>query len=92
MARNCVPQSLIDKLERKKARLETYRKREEYLLSDEGVKSYGIGSRNVTRYDTALADITKQIDKLEQEIEDLENLICRGSKRKSFGVVPRDDY
>ena len=43
-----------EQIERKKKRLQLYYDREAEMLSQDGVKSYAIGSRNLTRYDTAL--------------------------------------
>lgn len=82
--------TLQAELERKRARLESYYKREELMLSPDGIKSYGIGSRNASRYDTALSDVQKIIKTLENEITELEALLNGGSPRKAIGVVPRD--
>jgi hypothetical protein len=74
----------------KRARLAAYRERELTMLSPDGVKSYGIGSRNIQRYDTALKDVQEMIAKLEQEIAELEGLLGGQKPRKAVGVVPRD--
>ena len=74
-------------LERKKKRLELYYKKEEQMLSPDGVQAYGIGSRNVERYRTDLARIQAQIKELETEIREEES----GRRpRKAVAVVPRD--
>ena len=73
-------------IESKKKRLEMYKVREETMLSPDGVKSYGIGSRNLQRYDTALKDIQAMIEKLEDEIAELES----NSARRAVAVVPMD--
>lgn len=82
------------KLEQKRKRLKMYLDREEYLLSPDGVQSYGIGagsgSRNVQRYNTDLADLQKMIKQLEDEIEELEGLAEGQHPRKAFGIVPKD--
>lgn len=82
------------KLGRKRKRLQMYLDREEYLLSPDGVQSYGIGagsgSRNVQRYNTDLADLQKMIKQLEDEIEELEGLAEGQRPRKAFGIVPKD--
>ena len=82
------------KLEQKRKRLKMYLDREEYLLSPDGVQSYGIGagsgSRNVQRYNTDLADLQKMIKQLEDEIEELEQLAEGQRPRKAFGIVPKD--
>lgn len=60
----------------------------EALLSG-GVKSYAIGSRNLTRFD--LPELEETIDKLEKEIDCLETELQNGGKRrKAVGVVMRD--
>ena len=59
---------LQEKIKNKKIRLEAYQKRELLMLSPEGVQSYGIGSRNVARYNTDLATVRNAIKELEAEI------------------------
>ena len=63
----------------KRNRLELYLKREAEML-DGGVQSYGIGSRNLARYNTDL----------EADIEALEAALNGEKPRKAVGVVPRD--
>lgn len=75
------------RLERKKRRLDMYYKKEEQMLSPEGVQSYGIGSRNVQRYNTDLRAIQSQIEKLEDEIKEEES---KGKPRKAVAAVPMD--
>jgi DNA anti-recombination protein RmuC len=81
---------LEEQLTQKKRRLQLYYDRETEMLSQEGVKSYGIGSRNLTRYDTALKDIQDKIKTLESEITQLENALKGVKPRRAVGVVPRD--
>lgn len=57
------------------------------LLSGQ-VQSYAIGSRNLTRLD--LAQLKKEIDALEKEIDELTALLSGGTRRRALGVVPRD--
>ena len=52
------------------------------------VKSYAIGSRNLTKFD--LPQLEDSIAKLEKEVDALESMINGGKKRKAMGVVPRD--
>ena len=75
-------------LEKKQARLDLYYKREEKMLTD-GVQSYGLGSRSLTRYNTDLAQVRDAINKLEEEIEELEGLISGNKSRKCRVVIPR---
>lgn len=73
----------------KRGRLELYLKREAEILSG-GVQSYGIGSRNLTRYNTDLNTIRAAIKELEEEISILEGACNCQKARKAVGVVPRD--
>ena len=82
-------ESIREKLEAKKARLSAYLDRETEMLTG-GVQSYGIGSRNLTRYQTDLSNIRAAIKELEKEIEQLENQLGGRTSRRAIGVVPRD--
>lgn len=82
-------QQLIERLEIKRKRLSLYYVREEKMLSD-GVQSYGVGSRNLSRYQTDLSKVQEQISKLEEEIRELEGRLNKQKPRKAFGVVPMD--
>jgi len=82
-------EELAATIESKKKRLELYLKREAEML-DGGVQSYGLGSRNVTRYNTDLAQIRASIKELEREIAILEGQQAGKKPRKAVGVVPRD--
>lgn len=63
--------------------------REAYIaLVDGGVQSYTIGSRSLTRLD--LAKITSEIKGHEKAIDELEELLKGGKRRKAVGVVARD--
>ena len=62
--------------------------RKAYLaLLEGGVKAYTIGSRSLTKFD--LPQLEESIEKHEQEIEELENMLNGGARRKFVGVVPR---
>ena len=78
------------RLTEKKERLKRYLDREKFMLSPDAVQSYGVGSRNLQRYSTDLADIQEMIKVLESEIADLENRLGGQRPRKSVGVIPRD--
>lgn len=71
-------------------RLELYLAREKEMLSKDGVQGYTIGSRNLQRYQTGLADIQKTIDQLQKRIRELEEELAGRSARRAVGVVPRD--
>lgn len=75
-------------IEKKQLRLELYYKQEEKMLTD-GVQSYGVGSRSLTRYNTDLAQIRDTISKLEEEIEELKGLISGNKSRKVKSVIFR---
>lgn len=75
-------------LEKKQARLDLYYAQEEKMLTG-GVQSYGLGSRNVAKYNTDLAQIRTAIKELEAEIEELEGLISGKKSRRCKGVVLR---
>ena len=77
-------------LENKKKRLQSYYEHEKYMLSPDGVKSYGMGTRNIQRYEIALKDIQSGIKVLEQEIAELEAVSSGRSPRRAVAVVPRD--
>lgn len=77
-----------------KVRIEFHRNaaeklREAYInLVDGGVQSYTIGSRSLTRFD--LEKIMSEIKGHEKTIDELENLLRGGKRRKAVGVVARD--
>ncbi len=73
------------RIETLQTRLDLYLKREAEMLSG-GVQSYGVGTRNASRYNTDLAEIRRAITDLQNEIDEL----SAGSRRKAVGVVPRD--
>ncbi len=79
-----------EKIEQKKERLKMYLEKESYMLSKNGVQSYGTGSRSAARYDLDIAEIRRAIEKLEKEIEELEGLEAGRKPRKIVGVVIRD--
>ena len=81
--------SIEAELAAKRRRLELYYKRETEML-DGGVQSYGIGSRNLSRYQTDLSNIRAAIKELEGEIESLEGALAGQKPRRAVGVVPRD--
>ncbi|MDE7425567.1 MAG: hypothetical protein K2N51_18055 [Lachnospiraceae bacterium] len=63
-----------------------YYQAEEAILG--GAQSYSLGTRSLTRAN--LADIRTMIDKLEDEISELESIVDGRKPRKAFAVVPRD--
>lgn len=79
-----------EELEQTRQRLKSYLDREQEMLSKDGVKAYGIGSRNLQRYDTSLADVQKAIDSLRKRIRELEAELAGGKPRRAMAVTPRD--
>lgn len=77
-------------LAQKKERLKMYYEREKYLLSPDAVQSYGVGTRNLQRYNTDLSDIQNMIKKLEDEVAELEATVNGDKPRKAVGVVVCD--
>ena len=75
------------RLAEKKAQLEAANKAYTALLSG-GVKSYAIGSRNLTKLD--IPQLENTISKLEKEVDYLETEIAGGKRRGAVGVVLRD--
>lgn len=82
-------QRLKKALQEKIERRQFYLDREKVMLTG-GVQSYGIGSRNLARYNTDLAQIRAAIKELESEIEEMENLLSEEPTRKRIGLVFRD--
>lgn len=77
-------------LEATRARLNKYLEREDEMLSKDGVQSYSIGSRNLQRYQTSLADLQDMIEKLRKRVRELEAELAGQAPRRALGVVPRD--
>lgn len=75
------------RLEFRREALEQARNAYIALLSG-GVKSYAIGSRNLTKFD--IPQLEESISKLEKEVDQLEKVLCGGKPRKAVGVIPRD--
>ncbi len=82
-------QYIKKQIEEKRERLQAYRQKELEILAG-GVQSYGIGSRNLTRYNVDLSTIREAIKELEAEIAALEAQYAGGKPRKAVGVIPRD--
>lgn len=70
-------------------RLTAYRARELEMLSG-GVQSYGVGTRNLTRYNTDLGAVRDTIAELENKLDELYAQLGTGRPRKAVAVVPRD--
>ena len=85
MSREEIEQAIKDK----KDRLAAYLAREKEMLTN-GVQSYGVGTRNLTRYNTDLSTVRKAIKELEDEIKNLEGQLTGKHPRRAVGVVPRD--
>ena len=87
---NCRKKERIEnKLKDLRDRLALYRKREKEML-DGGVQSYGVETRNLSRYNTDLSTVRKAIKEIENEIAELEDQLDGIKPRRAVGVVPRD--
>lgn len=84
-------QRLEAQLQEKKERRKLYIERERVMLTG-GVQSYGIGTRNLSRYNTGLSQIRAVIKELDAEIEELENLLSEEPARKRVSLVYRDSW
>lgn len=84
-------QRLEAQLQEKKERRKLYIERERVMLTG-GVQSYGIGTRNLSRYNTDLSQIRAVIKELDVEIEELENLLSEEPARKRVSLVYRDSW
>lgn len=84
-------QRLEAQLQEKKERRKLYIERERVMLTG-GVQSYGIGTRNLSRYNTDLSQIRAVIKELDAEIEELENLLSEEPARKRVSLVYRDSW
>ena len=82
--------SITQELEQTRTRLNMYIKREETMLSPEGVQMYTIGSRSLQRYQTDLRAVQEMIEKLRKRVRELEAELAGQSPRRALGVVPRD--
>lgn len=80
---------IIRRLEKINERLESYYAKEKEMLAADGIQSYTIGSRTVSRYQYS-NNIKEQIGRLEDERDELENLLNGISPRKAMAAVPRD--
>ncbi len=80
---------IMRRLEKINERLESYYAKEKELMSADGIQSYTIGSRTISRYQLS-SNIKEQIGKLEDERDELENLLNGIHPRKAMAAVPRD--
>ena len=72
----------------KQERLQLYKDMEVKILTD-NAQSYSLGSRSKTNYNMSLSEIRTAIQKLEEEIEELDGLISGKSSRKVISIIPR---
>lgn len=73
-------------IEKKTALLGDYREYEKAIIAGRVVKSYGLGSRNLTRETLTLSEVRKIIKELESEIAQLEAKLngARGRRIATF--------
>lgn len=72
----------------KQERLKLYKDMEVKMLTG-SAQSYSLGSRSKTNYNMTLSEIRAAIQKLEEEIEELEGLISGTRSRKCVAIIPR---
>ena len=84
-------QRIEGEIAEKKERRKFYLEREKTMLTG-GAQSYGIGSRNLTRYTTELSQIRAAIKELDAEIKELEAKLDNQPSRKRVGLVFRDSW
>ena len=84
-------QRLEERLAEKRELLELYKARLKRILAD-GVQAYGIGTRNISRYNLDVSKLQDQIDELETEIDALEDKLagCYGGARAMVQIVNND--
>jgi hypothetical protein len=80
---------IVRRIDKINERLESYYAKEKELMAANGIQSYTIGSRTISRYQYN-SNIREQIGKLEDERDELENLLNGIRPRKAFAIVPRD--
>ena len=72
----------------KQERLQLYKDMEVKMLTG-SAQSYSLGSRSKTNYNMSLSEIRAAIQKLEEEIEELEGIISGTRSRKCVAIIPR---
>ncbi|HBV83150.1 MAG TPA: hypothetical protein DEB74_10225 [Lachnospiraceae bacterium] len=82
-------QQIVRRIEKINERLESYYAKEKELMAAKGIQIYTIGSRTISRYQYS-SNIKEQIEKLEDERDELENLLNGIRPRKAMAIVPRD--
>lgn len=80
---------IMRRIEKINERLESYYAKEKEMMAAKGIQSYTIGSRTISRYQYS-SNIKEQIEKLEDERDELENLLNGIRPRKAMAMVPRD--
>ena len=83
-------EAVTRELEQVRERLTLYLNREKEMIGPNGVQLYTIGSRNLQRYQTALADVQKMIDSLRKRERELEAELAGQSARRAVGITPHD--
>lgn len=52
-------------------------------------QSYGVGTRNLSRYNVSLGELRAYLTQIEKEIAELEAALAAGSRRYGYEFVPR---
>ena len=81
---------ITEELNQTRERLDAYLSMEAQILSGKGVREYQIGTRRLEKFDLSLKDIQNAIKELRKRIEELENELAGGTRRRAVAVIPRD--
>lgn len=81
--------TIKERIELTQSRLDAYYEQERKMLAD-GVQAYGIGSRNVQRYNIDLGKIQAMIKMLEAQLEQLEREQSGKATNRRYTFVPTD--
>ena len=78
------------RIKKNRERLELYYAREAEMLSQDGIKTYSLGSHSLSRYETDLRTVQDAIKRLEGDIAQDESLLASGGARRAVAAIPRD--
>lgn len=84
-----IRQRITERINMNKERLALYLAKEKEILEG-GVQAYGIGDRNLTRYNADLKAVRDAIEEIREQIDEDEDLLDYGHRRAARAVVPRE--